>query len=90
MAKQVGDIKRAPSPAVPIQDGSMLKSTGEDARLQEMGYEQQMKRGFNFWSMTAFCLTGLGFLPSLGGEPCPALSCPVLPRRNEMSPSCFV
>lgn len=36
--------------------------------LQEMGYDQQMKRGFNFWSMTAFCLTGLGLLPSLGGE----------------------
>lgn len=67
MAREV-DVKRGPSPVVSIQDGSVLKTTAEDARLQEMGYEQQMKRGFNFWSMTAFCLTGLGLLPSLGGN----------------------
>ncbi|KEF57260.1 uncharacterized protein A1O9_05177 [Exophiala aquamarina CBS 119918] len=66
MAKKE-DIKRAPSPVVSVENGTILKQTNEDAMLQEMGYEQQMKRGFNFWSMTAFCLTGLGLLPSLGG-----------------------
>lgn len=39
----------------------------DDEQLHALGYEQRMKRGFNLWSMTAFCLTGLGLLPSLGG-----------------------
>lgn len=39
----------------------------DDVRLQELGYKQHMKRGFTMWSMTAFCLTGLGMLPSIAG-----------------------
>ncbi|KUJ17104.1 amino acid permease [Mollisia scopiformis] len=39
----------------------------DDLLLEAMGYEQHMKRGFSMWSLTAFCLTGLGLLPSLGG-----------------------
>lgn len=39
----------------------------EDEKLYELGYEQHMKRGFTFYSAIAFCLTGLGLLPSLGG-----------------------
>lgn len=40
----------------------------DDLLLEAMGYEQHMKRGFSMWSLTAFCLTGLGLLPSLGGS----------------------
>lgn len=57
----------AASPAGSISDGRVRAIDIEDERLQDLGYEQHMKRGFNIWSMTAFCLTGLGLLPSLGG-----------------------
>ncbi len=57
-----------------INDGNVLAVNVEDERLQALGYEQHMKRGFTFWSMTAFCLTGLGLLPSLGGPRQPLLS----------------
>lgn len=40
----------------------------DDMRLQELGYKQHMERGFTMWSMTAFCLTGLGMLPSIAGR----------------------
>ncbi|KAK6071995.1 choline transport protein [Seiridium cupressi] len=49
------------------QGGEILEINNDDEVLNNLGYEQHMKRGFNFWSMTAFCLTGLGLLPSLGG-----------------------
>ncbi|KAK9788051.1 putative Amino acid permease [Seiridium cardinale] len=49
------------------QGGEILEINNDDEVLHNLGYEQHMKRGFNFWSMTAFCLTGLGLLPSLGG-----------------------
>lgn len=66
MSKQ-DDIKSPPSLAASINDGDLKAVDIEDERLQALGYEQHMKRGFTFWSMTAFCLTGLGLLPSLGG-----------------------
>ncbi|EFX04896.1 amino acid permease [Grosmannia clavigera kw1407] len=47
--------------------GKVLQVDLEDEQLFSMGYEQHMRRGFNAWSMTAFCLTGLGLLPSVGG-----------------------
>lgn len=50
-----------------VQVGKVLDINAEDERLYTMGYEQHMKRGFGAWSMTAFCLTGLGLLPSVGG-----------------------
>jgi hypothetical protein len=40
----------------------------DDLLLEAMGYEQHMKRGFTMWVMRAFCLTGFGLLPSLGGK----------------------
>ena len=39
----------------------------DDMRLRELGYKQHMKRGFTMWSLTAFCLAGLGMLPSIAG-----------------------
>jgi hypothetical protein len=39
----------------------------DDALLAELGYQQQMRQSFNMWSMTAFCFSGLGLMPSLGG-----------------------
>jgi hypothetical protein len=50
--------------ADPLEAGEIK----DDLLLEAMGYEQHMKRGFTMWSMTAFCLTGLGLLPSLGGK----------------------
>ncbi|KAF2727112.1 amino acid permease [Polyplosphaeria fusca] len=47
--------------------GKVINVDIDDEHLYAMGYEQHMKRGFTLWSMTAFCLTGLGLLPSLGG-----------------------
>ena len=65
-----------------VSEGKILDVDLDDEQLHSMGYEQHMKRGFNFWSMTAFCLTGLGLLPSLGGR-CISLSCvPVLPSNG--------
>ncbi len=60
-------IERTPSVAVSATEGKITDADVDDEKLYYMGYEQHMKRGFNFWSMTAFCLTGLGLLPSLGG-----------------------
>jgi hypothetical protein len=40
----------------------------DDIQLEHMGYRQHMKRGFTMSSMTAFCLTGLGMLPSIAGR----------------------
>lgn len=64
MATKAVDVDTVVSPESGEQ-GKLVIS--EDDRLHAMGYEQHMKRGFNFWSMTAFCLTGLGLLPSVGG-----------------------
>ncbi|KIW15208.1 hypothetical protein PV08_05253 [Exophiala spinifera] len=61
------ETKSVSTPVGSISDGRVRTIDIEDERLQDMGYEQHMKRGFNIWSMTAFCLTGLGLLPSLGG-----------------------
>ncbi|POS74949.1 hypothetical protein DHEL01_v206658 [Diaporthe helianthi] len=66
MSKE-NDIECIRSRTEPVKDGRVLAVTLEDEKLQAMGYEQHMKRGFNSWLMTAFCLTGLGLLPSLGG-----------------------
>ncbi|KAH8881496.1 amino acid permease [Thozetella sp. PMI_491] len=60
------EIERPQSPES-TREGKVFAQVSEDDVLNAMGYEQHMKRGFNFWSMTAFCLTGLGLLPSLGG-----------------------
>ncbi|XXH05286.1 hypothetical protein Hte_011711 [Hypoxylon texense] len=60
-------IERSPSVVASAIEGKIVDSDVENEKLYYMGYEQHMKRGFNFWSMTAFCLTGLGLLPSLGG-----------------------
>ncbi|KAI1772020.1 amino acid permease [Hypoxylon cercidicola] len=60
-------IERTPSVAISAIEGKVVDSDTENEKLYYMGYDQHMKRGFNFWSMTAFCLTGLGLLPSLGG-----------------------
>ena len=67
MADQI-DSKRPPSVVRSIETGKVLKVDIEDENLYAMGYEQHMKRGFTLWSMIAFCLTGLGLLPSLGGN----------------------
>ena len=68
MSKQTDD-KRPSSPSlVSIKDGHVQAVRVDDEQLHDLGYEQKMKRGFTMWSMTAFCLTGLGLLPSLGGE----------------------
>ncbi|KAF2110456.1 amino acid permease [Lophiotrema nucula] len=61
------DSKRPPSVVRSVETGKVLKVDIEDEHLYAMGYEQHMKRGFTLWSMIAFCLTGLGLLPSLGG-----------------------
>lgn len=58
-----------------VQAGKVLQVNLEDEHLYSMGYEQHMRRGFNAWSMTAFCLTGLGLLPSIGGEFSVVVSC---------------
>jgi hypothetical protein len=63
MEIKIDNVGRAES----TQYGKVFEIASEDEILNAMGYEQHMKRGFNFWSMTAFCLTGLGLLPSLGG-----------------------
>ena len=60
-------IERPPSVAASAVEGKVIDPDVENEKLYYMGYEQHMKRGFNFWSMIAFCLTGLGLLPSLGG-----------------------
>ncbi len=60
-------IEHSPSVTASAVEGKVIDSDVENEKLYYMGYEQHMKRGFNFWSMTAFCLTGLGLLPSLGG-----------------------
>lgn len=60
-------IERQPSVTASAVEGKVIDSDVENEKLYYMGYDQHMKRGFNFWSMTAFCLTGLGLLPSLGG-----------------------
>lgn len=61
-------IERAPSVSASAMEGKVIDPMDiENEKLHEMGYEQHMKRGFTSWSMTAFCLTGLGLLPSLGG-----------------------
>jgi hypothetical protein len=61
------DLKRLASVVRSVQSGEVVKVDMEDERLHAMGYEQHMKRGFTLWSMIAFCLTGLGLLPSVGG-----------------------
>jgi hypothetical protein len=61
------DIKQASSPSESALEGDMSKINADDLGLNALGYQQHMKRGFTFWSMVAFCLTGLGLLPSLGG-----------------------
>lgn len=73
---QVIDNKSpSPSPANSIKNGRVLAVDLEDERLHALGYEQHMKRGFTLWSMIAFCLTGLGLLPSLGGKYSSLLLC---------------
>lgn len=69
--KSGDDIGRSPSVAPSTNAGKVIDTDVENEKLYYMGYDQHMKRGFNFWSMTAFCLTGLGLLPSLGGRPDP-------------------
>ena len=67
MAEKISEAK--PSEPTPVvSEGKVLDVDLDDEQLHSMGYEQHMKRGFNFWSMTVFCLTGLGLLPSLGGK----------------------
>lgn len=68
MSSDKSDTKGASPEVTSIQGGKVLDVDLEDEHLYNMGYEQHMKRGFNLWSMTAFCLTGLGLLPSLGGN----------------------
>jgi len=58
------------SPRASIKPGvisKVLNVENDDEHLYAMGYEQHMKRGFTYWSMISFCLTGLGLLPALGG-----------------------
>jgi hypothetical protein len=50
--------------ANPLEAGEIK----DDLLLEAMSCEQHMKRGFTMWSMRAFCLTGFGLLPSLGGK----------------------
>jgi hypothetical protein len=70
MSKTMDD-KRPSSPSlISIADGQAQALRVDDEQLMDLGYEQKMKRGFTMWSMTAFCLTGLGLLPSLGGKSC--------------------
>ncbi|KAI9729231.1 MAG: hypothetical protein M1834_007023 [Cirrosporium novae-zelandiae] len=59
-------IEQAQITEVNVEKGDIIQ-VKDDTLLQAMGYQQHMKRGFTMWSMTAFCLTGIGLLPSLGG-----------------------
>jgi hypothetical protein len=68
MAEKVAPVgKGAEAPPV-VLESKIIDINQEDENLWAMGYEQHMSRGFTSWSMISFCMTGLGLLPSLGGE----------------------
>ena len=50
------------------EESTTLLLPKDDALLAELGYQQHMRRSFDMWSMTAFCMSGLGLMPSLGGR----------------------
>ncbi|KAF1993571.1 hypothetical protein P154DRAFT_540300 [Amniculicola lignicola CBS 123094] len=72
------DVKRpasSASVAVSASMGKVQESNLDDEHLNAPGYGPHMKRGFTLWSMIAFCLTGIGLLPSLGGTLSYSLGC---------------